>query len=356
MQAFLKTGKLGKDAPSSSSAEPGTSQPVVPKLTPWVEKYRPRTVEEVVEQSEIISVLKQVLSGGDLPHFLFYGPPGTGKTTTILAAARQLFGDIYRDRILELNASDDRGIQVIRDKVKTFSQLTAAANKPDGTPCPPYKIVILDEADSMTHAAQSALRRIMEKETRTTRFCLICNYISCIIPPIASRCAKFRFKPIKSEKIEERLEEIAKNENVSCGKDTIKVLVETCGGDLRRAITCLQSCSRLKGSESVVMEDVLEVTGIVPPQWVEKFITVCKNCDHKELEIFVDDLIQEAYSAFQVLEQLHEKIIESDFTDDQKAIICEKIAIASGRLQDGASEYLQLMDLGCCMINVLSKK
>ncbi|KAJ9588191.1 hypothetical protein L9F63_018455 [Diploptera punctata] len=207
MQAFLKTGKLsGSHGTSSGSKEKaGSSGPSKkkPALTPWVEKFRPRTVNDVVEQNDVVETL---------PNLLFYGPPGTGKTSTILAAARQLFGDIYKERILELNASDERGIQVIREKVKNFAQFTASSVRPDGRPCPPFKIVILDEADSMTQAAQAALRRTMERETKTTRFCLVCNYVSRIIPPITSRCSKFRFKPLGNDLVRERLELICTEE------------------------------------------------------------------------------------------------------------------------------------------------
>lgn len=351
MQSFLKTGRLGKD-----DSVPGTSKEISKKdkPTPWVEKYRPRTVDEVVEQNEIVAVLKQCLAGADLPHFLFYGPPGTGKTSTIIAAARQLFGDIYKDRILELNASDDRGIQVIREKVKTFSQLTASAVRPDGRPCPPYKIVILDEADSMTHAAQAALRRTMEKETRSTRFCLICNYISCIIQPLTSRCSKFRFKPLAESTMMARLEYICKQENVTYEPEALYSLIKTSGGDLRRAITCLQSCARLKGGEEVTNRDILEVTGVVPEPLLTELMAVCCLKDYQKLEAFVEKMMCEAYSAFQILSQLHEVIVNSvDLTDIQKSHICEKLALCSWRLQGGASEFLQLTDLCCTIIKVL---
>jgi replication factor C subunit 2/4 len=327
MHSFLKSGKLDnseKAGPSSSKSSKKS------KLVPWVEKYRPRTVSDVVEQRDAVSVLQQCITGADLPNLLFYGPPGTGKTSTILAAARQLFGDYYKDRILELNASDERGIQVIRDKVKTFSQLTASATRPDGKPCPPFKIVILDEADSMTHAAQAALRRTMEKETKSTRFCLICNYVSRIIEPLTSRCTKFRFKPLNESMILERLSFICKEENVKCDDKTLNTLVEMSGGDMRKAITSLQSCAKLKGSGNPIsIENVLEVTGVVPDHWLTEFLDVCKSKNYKDLEEFLRKMMFEAYAASQILEQLNEFLINFDeLTDKQKSLIGEKLGVS----------------------------
>ncbi|XP_069689576.1 replication factor C subunit 4 [Periplaneta americana] len=358
MQAFLKTGKLsGGQGYSKAKEKPGSSgvSKKKPSLTPWVEKYRPRTVNDVVEQNDVVEVMRQCLNGADLPNLLFYGPPGTGKTSTILAAARQLFGDIYKERILELNASDERGIQVIREKVKNFAQFSASNIRPDGRPCPPFKIVILDEADSMTQAAQAALRRTMERETKTTRFCLVCNYVSRIIPPITSRCSKFRFKSLGNELIKERLQLICNEEKVSCSEDALNCLVQTSGGDLRRAITCLQSCSRLKGSGSEVLpEDVREVAGVVPIEWVNGMVEVCHLCDYEKLTEFVDKLMQEGYCVAQLIEQLHEVIVfDPKLTDKQKAVICDKLGICSFRMQDGGNEYIGLLDLCCTIIKAL---
>ena len=245
---------------------------------------------------------------------LFYGPPGTGKTSTILALARQLFGyasitivfvckvltvirpDNFRARVLELNASDERGISIVREKIKNFARQTPRAETiaSDGRkyPCPPYKIIILDEADSMTQDAQAALRRIMENYARITRFCLVCNYVTryaclsryvllvptsaCrIIEPLASRCSKFRFKPLDTSSARERLGHIATIEQVPVNDAVISALVSTSNGDLRRAITYLQSAARLSGATDpptpILPEDIQEIAGVVPDTVVRKF-------------------------------------------------------------------------------------
>uniref|UniRef100_A0AAR2KBF2 AAA+ ATPase domain-containing protein n=1 Tax=Pygocentrus nattereri TaxID=42514 RepID=A0AAR2KBF2_PYGNA len=318
MQAFLK-GSTQSVKPQRDKAAAGSGGEKRQKAVPWVEKYRPKCVDEVAFQEEVVAVLKKSLEGADLPNLLFYGPPGTGKTSTILAAARELYGpELYRQRVLELNASDERGIQVVREKVKNFAQLTVAGTRPDGKACPPFKIIILDEADSMTSAAQAALRRTMEKESRTTRFCLICNYVSRIIEPLTSRCSKFRFKPLANDIQQERLIEICEKESLKYSKEGIEALVKVSEGDLRKAITLLQSAARLSTEKEITESVIIEIAGT---------------------------MIDEGYAGTQILNQLHDIIIEESLSDKQKSVITEKMAVVDKCLVDGADEYLQLLGL-----------
>lgn len=351
MDAFLKLSKPGPSGASSKTAKESvqvTKKRNVP--TPWVEKYRPKCVDDVVFQDEVVAVLKKILQGADLPNLLFYGPPGTGKTSTILAMGRELFGDMYRSRILELNASDERGIQVIREKVKTFAQQTASSVRPDGKPCPPFKIIILDEADSMTNAAQAALRRTMEKESKSTRFCLICNYVSRIIEPLTSRCSKFRFKPLSDDLVVTRLKLIATEEKVEYGDGVLEAVVEISEGDLRKAITLLQSSHRLKGGEEVTLGDIEDIGGVVPVKWINGLVSVCQTDSYEKLDQYVMELMSEGYTTGQVVYQLHDSILSDEYlVDQQKAVICERLAVCDKKLLDGADEYLQLMDV-CCVI------
>ncbi|XP_074954491.1 replication factor C subunit 4 isoform X1 [Phalacrocorax aristotelis] len=312
---------------------------------------RPKNVDEVAFQDEVVAVLKKSLEGADLPNLLFYGPPGTGKTSTILAAARELYGpELFRQRVLELNASDERGIQVIREKVKAFAQLTASGSRSDGKVCPPFKIVILDEADSMTSAAQAALRRTMEKESKTTRFCLICNYISRIIEPLTSRCSKFRFKPLSDKIQQQRLLDVSEKEHVKISSEAISYLVKVSEGDLRKAITFLQSATRLIGGKEITEEIVTEISGVIPKETTDELLSVCRSGSFEKLETLAKNLINEGYAVAQLVNQLHDTVVESeDYSDKQKSVIVEKLAEVDKCLADGADEYLQLMSL-CALV------
>uniref|UniRef100_A0AAQ5ZQG8 AAA+ ATPase domain-containing protein n=1 Tax=Amphiprion ocellaris TaxID=80972 RepID=A0AAQ5ZQG8_AMPOC len=336
MQAFLKGATVQATRPQKDKAAAGPSTEKKAKAIPWVEKYRPKCVDDVAFQEEVVAVLKKSLEGADLPNLLFYGPPGTGKTSTILAAARELYGpELYRQRVLELNASDER---VRTDSITCIGKL-----------CPPFKIIILDEADSMTAPAQAALRRTMEKESRTTRFCLICNYISRIIEPLTSRCSKFRFKPLANQIQEERLLEICKKENLKYTKESITALVQVSEGDLRKAITFLQSAARLNVDKEITDRAIVEIAGVVPVKMIDNLLQICFRGTFEKLEVAVKDIVDEGYSATQILSQLHDSIIEQDLNDKQKSAITEKMAVVSKCLSDGADEYLQMLSL-CSVI------
>lgn len=314
-------------------------------------------------------MLRKTLSSTNLPHMLFYGPPGTGKTSTILALARQLFGpDNFKNRVLELNASDERGISIIREKVKTFARQTPRAQvvASDGKtyPCPPYKIIVLDEADSMTQDAQGALRRIMETHARITRFCLVCNYVTRIIEPLASRCSKFRFTPLDSVSTTSRLEYIAREEKVDVDADVLNALIRTSGGDLRRAITYLQSASRLSTSTNppvpITAEEIQEIAGVIPDSVVEDFartlgveITGGMEVDRapggrsfEKIQKHVKQLMRDGYSGTQILAQLHDLItLNHLLTARQKSLSSLAFAEADKALCDGADEELWILEV-----------
>ena len=276
---------------------------------------------------------------------LFYGPPGTGKTSTILALAKELYGpEMFRTRVLELNASDERGISIVREKVKDFARMQLSnppAHYKDRYPCPPYKIIILDEADSMTQDAQSALRRTMETYSKITRFCLICNYVTRIIDPLASRCSKFRFKMLDQGNAKKRLEDIAKNEHVKLEDGAVDTLIKCSEGDLRKAITFLQSAARLVGSVKmsqpkenghskkrkieddededamdvdgvddaiVTIRSIEEIAGVIPNTVIDGLIHAMqprtKGVVYEAVAKQVTDLVADGWSATQVLTQV----------------------------------------------------
>ncbi|KAG0414599.1 hypothetical protein HPB47_008229 [Ixodes persulcatus] len=356
MHAFLKSANPNLAPPLKERGKEAKQKPKREVHVPWVEKYRPKTVDDVAHQDEVVSVLKKSLLGADLPNLLFYGPPGTGKTSTILALSRELFGDMYKSRILELNASDERGIQVVREKIKNFSQLTANATRPDGRPCPPFKIVILDEADSMTPSAQvCTCCKCVAAQTGWPYSLVVTREkkpASVIIEPLTSRCSKFRFKPLPKDILLERLQKICTAENVQCDDEVLDFLMEACEGDMRRAITLFQSVSRLKLGEPVLTEDVAEVACIIPKSWVDRVLQTCASNSYEKLDQTIQDLVLEGYPASQLFNQLHDVLIASaDYDDKQKSVIMEKLAICDHRLLEGADEYLQMMDLCVTIMN-----
>ncbi|KAF8710542.1 P-loop containing nucleoside triphosphate hydrolase protein, partial [Rhizoctonia solani] len=349
-----------------SSAKKDVQKNVVdPALQPWVEKYRPQTIEDVSAQEHAVAVLRKTLTSTNLPHMLFYGPPGTGKTSTILALSRQLFGpELFRTRVLELNASDERGISIVREKIKNFARQTPRAAEANSKyPCPPYKIIILDEADSMTQDAQAALRRIMENYAKITRFCLVCNYVTRIIEPLASRCSKFRFHPLDVSSTRSRLEHIVKLENIDISPEAVTALISTSDGDLRRSITYLQSAARLSASQepspSISASDIQEIAGVVPDAVMNRFssavgielpdegMDIDRAKDIDGIRDEVNRIMQEGFSVAQLLSQLHDIVIlHNTITSKQKTACAAVFAAADKALCDGADEELQLLEIG----------
>ncbi|KAL8692188.1 MAG: hypothetical protein Q9224_004009, partial [Gallowayella concinna] len=213
---------------------------------PWVEKYRPDTLDDVSGHQDILATINKFIDSNRLPHLLLYGPPGTGKTSTILALARRIYGHKnMRQMVLELNASDDRGIDVVREQIKTFAstkQIFSTAPSTDTAAISSFKLIILDEADAMTSTAQMALRRIMEKYTANTRFCIIANYTHKLSPALLSRCTRFRFSPLKEPDIRRLVDRVIEEENVNIQEEATASLVRLSKGDMRRALNVLQAC------------------------------------------------------------------------------------------------------------------
>jgi len=321
------------------------------EFLPWIEKYRPRKIDDIAHQSHVVSTLKNSIQSANLTHLLFYGPPGTGKTSTILALCRQLYGPrLMKSRVLELNASDERGINVVRTKIKSFAQHTVNKGaKERGFPCPPYKIVILDEADSMTRDAQTALRRTMERFSNITRFCLICNYVSRIIAPVASRCSKFRFQLLAKDSMMGKLTEIAQSEQLNIAEDVLAEIIKMSGGDLRKSITVMQSASLMKGrGEAIDIADVHTVNVRVPDHVVWDFIIrPCSVGSFGAINDAAHRVMAEGYPVSLILPLLVDAVMGDDslFTNLAKADVVVEIAEADKKLVDGASEFLQLLNV-----------
>lgn len=327
------------------------SIPKVENSIPWIDKYRPKNLSDIVHQDEVIKMLEKTLETGDLPHLLFYGPPGTGKTSTILAVARQLFGPrVSKERVIELNASDERGINIVRTKIVTFAKISIGKKDPKYL-CPPYKIIILDEADAMTTEAQSALRKTVEDNASITRFCFICNYINQIIEPINSRCVKFRFKSLTTECISERLQQISKNENMKITSEILTTIATLSDGDMRKAVMLLQNLKYCK--DAVDINSVCDIAGYVPNHIIDMINSVCIESNSKNLENIIN-LAQTIYSSGYpincILIEINKFLINSNkLSDIDKSKICLHISKTERRLIDGADEYLQLLSVFACI-------
>ena len=309
----------------ASEAEPGREI--------WIEKYRPQTLDDIKGQDDIVERLQSYIDQRDLPHLLFSGRAGIGKTTAATAIARQVYGDDWRGNFLELNASDQRGIDVVRDRIKNFARSSFGGFD--------YRIIFLDEADSLPSDAQSALRRTMEQFSDNTRFILSCNYSSKIIDPIQSRCAVFRFSPLADEAVGAQIDEIAAAEGIEVTEDGREALIYAAGSDMRRAINSLQAAATT--GEVVDEEAVYLITSTARPEEIESMVTDAIAGDFSKSRATLDTLLTDTGMAGgDIIDQLHRSVWEFDLSERDAVRLMERIGEADYRITEGANEQVQL--------------
>lgn len=300
----------------------------------WTEKYRPKTLDEVVGQKDVTTRLKGYVQSGNMSHIMFAGTPGTGKTTCALALARELFGDNWKGNFLELNASDDRGIEVVRGKIKDFARVAPLEGAS-------FKIIFLDESDSLTTDAQGALRRTMEKYSRTCRFILSCNYASKIIAPIQSRCALFVFRPLQDADVREFLEKIVKEEGLEVDSDAMDTLVYISRGDMRRAVNTLQTAASM-GSR-IDAEIISKVSGSANEADITEIVTSALDGKFVDARNKMDTvMIEYGLSGQEIIKQIHGSVLKLPLEMRDKVRLIDRIGEIEFRLIEGSNERIQL--------------
>jgi len=300
----------------------------------WTEKYRPRTFAELKGQDNIVSKLEAFVKQNNFPHLLFAGPAGVGKSTLALVMARALFGESYRDNFLELNASDERGIDVVRNKVKDFARTKAIGNVP-------FKIIFLDECDALTKEAQQALRRTMENHTKTCRFILAANYSSKILDPIQSRCAVFRFRPLEKEQLLMLIDEIIAGEKLTLSNEAKDALIVVSRGDGRRATNLLQSCAA--SGKDITPEMIYSLSSVARPTEIKEVLAVALAGDFvKARDKLLDVMLRYGLSGLDAVKQIQSEIWNLDVDGRKKVGMIDKCGEIEFRLVEGADEFVQL--------------
>jgi len=300
----------------------------------WTEKHRPKSFSEIKGQKEIIKRIKSLVEQKNIPHLFFVGPQGTGKTTTALIIARELFKEHMQENFLELNSSDERGIDVIRVKIKDFARTKSLKEIP-------FKIILLDECDSLTKDAQQALRRTMETYSNTCRFILSANQSSKIMEPIQSRCAVFRFKPLIKEDINEIIDEIAKKEELKINKNIYNLLYEVSEGDTRRLQNILQSSATL--SNEITEDTIYESISLVKPKEIRTIIELALNKKFIESRnLLLNTMLNNGLSGLDVIKQILKEIDGLKISDEKRLYLIDKCGEIEFRITEGADEYIQL--------------
>ncbi len=300
----------------------------------WTEKYRPRKLEDVVGQKHVTSRLKAYVDTKNMPHLLFSGPAGTGKTTCSLALSREMFDNDWRGNFMELNASDERGIEVVRGKIKEFARTSPLGGAP-------FKIIFMDEADSLTSEAQAALRRTMEKYSRICRFILSCNYASKIIDPIQSRCAVFRFRPLDEDDLRGFLTKIIEEEGVKIDDEALDGLIHVARGDMRRAVNSLQVAASL--DKRIDIDTIYQTSGMANPKRVSDMLTQALGGNFIGARNSLDDImVMYGLSGQDIIRQIHASFFELPISDSEKVRLIDKTGEIEFRIVEGSNERIQL--------------
>ena len=300
----------------------------------WTEKYRPKKFKEIVGQDDIIKRVENLTKSMNIPHLLLAGPAGTGKSTLALIIVRELYGGRWRENYLELNASDERGIDVVRQKVKEFARTKAIGNVP-------FKVIFLDEADALTREAQQALRRIMENYTGTCRFVMSCNYSSKIIDPIQSRCVILRFKLLEKKDIEKRVKFIVENEKLQINENAIEALYEASEGDCRRVINLLQASASI--SPSITSDLINTLIATAKPGDIKIVLEYALSGDFlKAKEKLLDVMLRESISGTDVIKGIQKEIWNLSVDPELKVKLTEKTGEIEFRMVEGSDEFIQL--------------
>ncbi len=303
----------------------------------WTEKYRPSKFSEIVGQDNTVKKVESLTNSLNIPHLLFAGPAGTGKSTLALIIVKELFGKFWRENYLELNASDERGINVVREKVKNFARTKSIGNVP-------FKIIFLDEADALTPEAQQALRRTMENYSATCRFVLSCNYSSKIIDPIQSRCAIFRFKLLEKKDIEKIIRKIAEGEKLTISPDALELIYEGSEGDCRRCINILQSTASI--SPSINYDLVSTIISSAKPKDIRVVLDYAISGDfQKSREKLLDIMLRESISGQDVIKAIQKEIWNLPVEPEVKVKLTEKTGEAEFRIVEGSDPFIQLQSL-----------
>lgn len=303
--------------------------------TVWTEKYRPHTLTDVIGQEHVRERLIAFIKDGSIPHLLFAGPAGVGKTTAAICVAKDLYGEDWKANFMETNASDERGIDVVRNKIKDF-----ARTRPLGAD---FKIIFLDECDALTRDAQQALRRTMESYSATCRFILSANYSSKIIDPIQSRCAVFRFGKLKSKDVNEYLERVVLGEKIVIDDDAKKAIIELSKGDLRKVTNLLQTSAALG---DVTQDSVYSAASMAKPEQVEEILNLALSKKFMDARAKLFDLmVTGGLSGEDLIKEIHSVILTLDIPEKQKANLIDKIGEYEFRIVEGANEHIQLSAL-----------